>query len=171
MNLTPLLAVIGAASFVVTFALQGTLSNLASGILIMLFKPFDVGDAVEVGGGIEGRVARVSIFSTYIQTDDGFQKIVPNESIWKNVIVNRTTGVVETPKGANLTPAEAKSEARSRGTARFVRALRRQSRRRAVRKRSFRSPRAPKPPGPCRAHRCFRAVRGYICDAFRMTPR
>ena len=43
-NLAPLLAVIGAAGFVVAFALQGTLSNFASGLLIMVFKPFDVGD-------------------------------------------------------------------------------------------------------------------------------
>ena len=54
-NLAPLLAVIGAAGFVVAFALQGTLSNFASGLLIMVFKPFDVGDEVEVGGGIKGR--------------------------------------------------------------------------------------------------------------------
>ena len=53
---------IGAAGFVVAFALQGTLSNFASGLLIMVFKPFDVGDEVEVGGGIKGKVAHVSIF-------------------------------------------------------------------------------------------------------------
>ena len=70
-NLAPLLAVIGAAGFVVAFALQGTLSNFASGLLIMVFKPFDVGDEVEVGGGIKGRVTHVTIFSTYIRTDEG----------------------------------------------------------------------------------------------------
>ena len=69
-NLAPLLAVIGAAGFVVAFALQGTLSNFASGLLIMVFKPFDVGDEVEVGGGIKGKVTHVTIFSTYIRTDD-----------------------------------------------------------------------------------------------------
>ena len=91
-NLAPLLAVIGAAGFVVAFALQGTLSNFASGLLIMVFKPFDVGDEVEVGGGIKGKVTHVTIFSTYIRTDDGLVKIVPNDNIWKNVIVNQTTG-------------------------------------------------------------------------------
>ena len=70
-NLAPLLAVIGAAGFVVAFALQGTLSNFASGLLIMVFKPFDVGDEVEVGGGIKGKVTHVTIFSTYIRTDEG----------------------------------------------------------------------------------------------------
>ena len=76
-NLTPLLTVIGAAGFVVAFALQGTLSNFASGLLIMAFKPFDVGDEVEVSGGIKGKVTHVTIFSTYIRSDDGLQKIVP----------------------------------------------------------------------------------------------
>ena len=91
-NLAPLLAVIGAAGFVVAFALQGTLSNFASGLLIMVFKPFDVGDEVEVGGGIKGKVTHVTIFSTYIRTDEGLVKIVPNDNIWKSVIINQTTG-------------------------------------------------------------------------------
>lgn len=106
-NLAPLLAVIGAAGFVVAFALQGTLSNFASGLLIMVNKPFDVGDEVEVGGGIKGRVTRVSIFSTYIETDDGLMKIVPNDNIWKSVIVNQTTGVVKAPPAAEAKPADA----------------------------------------------------------------
>jgi small conductance mechanosensitive channel len=110
-NLAPLLAVIGAAGFVVAFALQGTLSNFASGLLIMVNKPFDVGDEVEVGGGIKGRVTRVSIFSTYIETDDGFMKIVPNDNIWKAVIVNQTTGVVKDPPVAEAKPADAKPAA------------------------------------------------------------
>lgn len=104
-NLAPLLAVIGAAGFVVAFALQGTLSNFASGLLIMVNKPFDVGDEVEVGGGIKGKVTRVSIFSTYIETDDGLMKIVPNDNIWKSVIVNQTTGVVKAPPAADAKPA------------------------------------------------------------------
>jgi small conductance mechanosensitive channel len=110
-NLAPLLAVIGAAGFVVAFALQGTLSNFASGLLIMVFKPFDVGDEVEVGGGIKGKVTHVTIFSTYIRTDDGPVKIVPNDNIWKNVIVNLTTGVVKAPPASDAKPPEAKSEA------------------------------------------------------------
>jgi small conductance mechanosensitive channel len=107
-NLAPLLAVIGAAGFVVAFALQGTLSNFASGLLIMFNKPFDVGDEVEVGGGIKGRVTRVSVFSTYIETDDGLMKIVPNDNIWKSVIVNETTGVVKAPPAGEAKPADAK---------------------------------------------------------------
>lgn len=103
-NLAPLLAVIGAAGFVVAFALQGTLSNFASGLLIMVFKPFDVDDEVEVGGGVKGRVTNVNIFSTYIQTEDGLQKIVPNDNIWKNVIVNQTTGEVKSPQAGGTEP-------------------------------------------------------------------
>ena len=110
-NLAPLLAVIGAAGFVVAFALQGTLSNFASGLLIMVFKPFDVGDEVEVGGGIKGKVTHVTIFSTYIRADDGLVKIVPNDNIWKNVIVNQTTGVVKAPPSDEAKPPEGKADA------------------------------------------------------------
>jgi small conductance mechanosensitive channel len=110
-NLAPLLAVIGAAGFVVAFALQGTLSNFASGLLIMVFKPFDVGDDVDVGGGIKGRVTHVTIFSTYIRTDDGITKIVPNDNIWKSVIVNETTGVVKSPPAGDAKPPEQNAEA------------------------------------------------------------
>jgi small conductance mechanosensitive channel len=110
-NLAPLLAVIGAAGFVVAFALQGTLSNFASGLLIMVFKPFDVGDEVEVGGGIKGWVTHVTIFSTYIRTDEGPVKIVPNDTIWKNVIVNQTTGVVKAPPSGDTKPPDANPEA------------------------------------------------------------
>ena len=110
-NLAPLLAVIGAAGFVVAFALQGTLSNFASGLLIMVFKPFDVGDEVEVGGGIKGWVTHVTIFSTYIRTDEGPVKIVPNDTIWKNVIVNQTTGVVKAPPSGDAKPPDANPEA------------------------------------------------------------
>ena len=93
-NLAPLLAVIGAAGFVVAFALQGTLSNFASGLLIMVNKPFDIGDRVTVGGDIEGRVENVSIFTTSIITEENTRKIVPNNNILAGVIVNHTTGEV-----------------------------------------------------------------------------
>jgi small conductance mechanosensitive channel len=94
-NLAPLLAVIGAAGFVVAFALQGTLSNFASGLLIMVNKPFDVGDNVQVGGDIKGKVSGVTIFNTIIQTADGLKKIVPNNSIWNGTIINYTTHMVQ----------------------------------------------------------------------------
>jgi small conductance mechanosensitive channel len=104
-NLAPILAVVGAAGFVVAFALQGTLSNFASGLLILINKPFDVGDEVEVGGEIKGRVSAVSIFSSMIETEEGFRKIVPNNTIWAGVISNYTTGTVANPTHAD--PAKA----------------------------------------------------------------
>lgn len=89
-NLSPILAAVGAAGFVVAFALQGTLSNFASGLLIMVNKPFDVGDTVEIGSGIKGRVNAVTIFSTVVETDDGLTMIVPNNTVWSGVIINHT---------------------------------------------------------------------------------
>jgi small conductance mechanosensitive channel len=103
-NLPPLLAVIGAAGFVIAFALQGTLSNFASGLLIMVNKPFDVNDEVDVGG-VKGQVAAVSIFNTLIQTEDGLKMIVPNNSIWNGVIVNHTTRMVSNPTASEAKPA------------------------------------------------------------------
>jgi small conductance mechanosensitive channel len=85
----PLLAMIGAAGFVVAFALQGSLSNFASGIMILYFKPFDVGDWVEVAG-VSGSVASLNLVSTTIATGDNKKVIVPNNSIWGDVTTNAT---------------------------------------------------------------------------------
>lgn len=109
-NLAPLLAIIGAAGFVVAFALQGTLSNFASGLLIMVNKPFDVGDDVTVGGDIAGKVQEVNTFSTVIHADDDTVKIVPNNSIWGGVIVNRSTGKI-TREGEPASAADAAAAA------------------------------------------------------------
>ncbi|MFG0283221.1 MAG: mechanosensitive ion channel family protein, partial [Phycisphaerales bacterium JB039] len=88
-NINPLLAAIGGAIIVVGLALQGTLSNFASGIMILMFRPFDEGDVVEAGG-VSGKVESLSLFSTTILTFDNQVKIVPNTSIWGNVITNIT---------------------------------------------------------------------------------
>ncbi len=88
-NVTPILAAIGAAGFVVAFALQGTLSNFASGIMIMFYKPFDVGDVVDVAG-IVGTVESMTMVSTNIVTADNRLMIVPNNTIWGNIITNVT---------------------------------------------------------------------------------
>jgi small conductance mechanosensitive channel len=89
LNIGPLLAAIGAAGFVLGFALQGTLSNFASGIMILAYRPFDVGDAVEVAG-VLGKVESMTLVSTTIATFDNQQIVVPNNSIWGNVIKNIT---------------------------------------------------------------------------------
>ena len=88
-NVGPLLAVIGAAGFVVAFALQDSLGNFASGILILLFRPFDVGDMVEIGG-IQGKVKSVNLLSVQISTPDNQMVIVPNNSVWGSSIINIT---------------------------------------------------------------------------------
>lgn len=85
----PILALIGAAGFVVAFALQGTLSNFASGIMILSYKPFDVGDAVTVAG-VSGIVDSMNLVSTNIRTFDNQKMLVPNNEIWGNVITNIT---------------------------------------------------------------------------------
>jgi len=85
----PLLAAIGAAGLVIGLALQGTLSNFASGILILFFKPFDVGDVVNAGG-VSGKIDKMSLFSTTISTFDNQAMYVPNNAIWNNVITNAT---------------------------------------------------------------------------------
>lgn len=85
----PLLAALGAAGFVLAFALQGTLSNIASGVMILMNRPFDVGDVVEVAG-VSGIVDAMNLVSTTIATYDNQVIVVPNNSIWGNVITNLT---------------------------------------------------------------------------------
>lgn len=88
-NIGPLLAVIGAAGFVVAFALQDTLSNFASGIMIMFYRPFDVDDVIDVSG-IIGKVQSMNLVTTTVMTFDNKLMIVPNNSIWGNIITNAT---------------------------------------------------------------------------------
>lgn len=88
-NIGPVMAVIGATGFVIAFALQGTLSNFASGIMILMYRPFDVGDIVDAGG-VTGRVKSTNLVSTHIRTFDNKSMIVPNNEIWGGVITNST---------------------------------------------------------------------------------
>jgi small conductance mechanosensitive channel len=88
-NIAPLLAAVGAAGFVVGFALQDTLSNFASGLLILAYNPFDEDDVIEAAG-VSGMVSSVSLFSTHIRTFDNKVMIVPNNDIWGGTITNAT---------------------------------------------------------------------------------
>jgi len=88
-NIGPLLAVIGAAGFVIAFALQNSLGNFASGILIMVFKPFDVGDLVEVGG-VVGTVKSMNLLAVLVHTLDNKAVIIPNNNVWSDSITNVT---------------------------------------------------------------------------------
>lgn len=84
---TSIIAVLGAAGLAVGLALQGSLSNFASGILIIFFRPFKVDDFVEVAG-ITGIVEGIQFFSTQLRTGDNKAVIVPNSSITSNNITN-----------------------------------------------------------------------------------
>lgn len=88
-NVTPVLAVIGATGFIVAFALQDTFSNFASGLMILLYRPFDVDDWVDVSG-VSGKVKSMTLVTTTIMTSDNKLMIVPNNSIWGNIITNVT---------------------------------------------------------------------------------
>ncbi len=81
------LAILGAAGLAVALALQGSLSNFASGVLIIVFRPFKSGDLVEVAG-ISGVVERIDIFQTIFKTGDNKKIIVPNSQITGGAIVN-----------------------------------------------------------------------------------
>jgi small conductance mechanosensitive channel len=86
-SLGPLLAGLGIAGFVIGFALQDTLSNFASGMMILVYRPFDVGDVVDVGG-VFGKVSAMSLVNTTMLTLDNQTIILPNNMIWGGVIKN-----------------------------------------------------------------------------------
>ena len=85
----PLLAGLGIAGFVIGFALQDTLSNFASGMMILVYRPFDVGDVIEAGG-VMGKVDEMNLVSTMILTFDNQLLVVPNKQIWGGIIRNVT---------------------------------------------------------------------------------
>ncbi len=84
-----LLAVMGAAGLAVGLALQGTLSNFAAGVMLLLFRPFKKGDFIEAGGG-KGSVEAIGLFSTTLNTPDNIQIILPNSSVFGQTIKNYT---------------------------------------------------------------------------------
>ncbi len=84
---TSLIAVLGAASLAVGFALQGTLSNVAAGVMLLVFRPFRVGHYVELGG-MSGTVKNLNLFTTELATPDNVQIIIPNSSIWGQPLKN-----------------------------------------------------------------------------------
>ena len=84
---TSLVAVLGAAGLAIGLALQGSLSNFAAGVLIIVFRPFRVGDLVEAGG-TTGTVQEIQIFTTVLHTADNLRVMVPNDLIAKGKITN-----------------------------------------------------------------------------------
>ena len=88
-NTTSLVALLGAAGLAIGLSLQDSLKNFAAGVMIILFKPFKLGDFVEAGGAT-GVVENISIFSTKFKTGDNKEVIVSNGNIYGGMIVNYT---------------------------------------------------------------------------------
>lgn len=84
---TSIIALLGAAGLAVGLALQGTLSNIAAGVMLLLFRPFRVGHYVEVAGHA-GTVKEVNLFTTELATPDNVQIIVPNGEVWGTAVTN-----------------------------------------------------------------------------------
>jgi small conductance mechanosensitive channel len=102
---TSFAAVLAALGFAIGLAFQGTLSNFASGILLMVFRPFKVGDLV-VAGGINARVYEIDLFTTVVDTPDNRRLIIPNSAIAGHTIENVTFHAerrVEVPVGVAYT--------------------------------------------------------------------
>jgi len=82
-----LVAVFGAAGLAVGLAMQGTLSNFAAGVMLLIFRPFKVGDFIDAGGTM-GSVQEISVFSTILHTPDNVRIVAPNSTIYGGVIKN-----------------------------------------------------------------------------------
>lgn len=87
-EVTSLVAIIGALAFAVGLALQGSLGHFASGVLLLIFRPYKVGDLVTIGGGETGTVVELQIFNTVLATLDNKRIIVPNGNVTSNIITN-----------------------------------------------------------------------------------
>jgi len=82
---TSFVAVLGALGIAIGLALQGTLSNLAAGIMLVLFQPFHIGDRIETGG-VAGRTCVINLFYTEIDGDDNARIIIPNGKLWGEIV-------------------------------------------------------------------------------------
>lgn len=82
---TSFVAVLGALGIAIGLALQGTLSNLAAGIMLVVFRPFHIGDRVETGG-VSGTTCEINLFFTEIDGDDNTRIIIPNGKLWGEIV-------------------------------------------------------------------------------------
>ena len=87
---TSVVAIVGAAGLAIGLALQGTLSNVAAGVMLILFRPIKIGDFVEVAGKM-GTVKAISLNFTEMSDTSNVQVIVPNAQVWGNIITNYST--------------------------------------------------------------------------------
>lgn len=88
-NTSSAVAIVGAMTLAIGFALQGSLGNFASGVMIIIFRPFRIADFIEAGG-VTGIVTDLNIFETHLKTPDNKKVIVPNGQITGNTITNYT---------------------------------------------------------------------------------
>lgn len=84
-----ILAALGAIGLAIGLALQGTLSNIAAGIMLLWLRPFEAGDFIETDG-VTGTVVELGLFATQVRTWDGIYKFVPNSGLWNTTLTNYT---------------------------------------------------------------------------------
>lgn len=120
---TSFAALLGAAGLAIGLAFQGTLSNFAAGIMLLIFRPFRVGDVIDVGGKL-GAVDAIDIFFTTLDTPDNRRVILPNSQVFGQPIINatfhdtrRADVAVGTDYGADLDRVRAVLEAAANGVA------------------------------------------------------
>lgn len=89
LDITPFVAALGAAGFIIGFALQGTLSNFAAGLMILMYRPYDIGEVVTVAD-TTGKVDAMTLVSTTLRLPDNQTVVIPNNAIWGDVITNIT---------------------------------------------------------------------------------
>ena len=89
-QMASVLTILATAGLAVGLAMQGTLSNVASGVMLLIFRPFKVGDIVDAGGGPTGKVESIGLFSTALNTPDNVHIVVPNSNIYGSTIHNYT---------------------------------------------------------------------------------
>ena len=98
---TSIIAVLGAAGLAIGLALQGTLQNIAAGIMLLVLRPFRVGEYIDAGG-VSGTVDAINLFTTDMTTYDGIYRSVPNAELWNRNILNYSrnpTGRLDIPVG------------------------------------------------------------------------
>jgi small conductance mechanosensitive channel len=107
-----ILAALGAAGLAIGLALQGTLQNIAAGIMLLVLRPFRVGEYIETSA-VSGTVIEIGLFATELKTSDGLYRLAPNSTLWNVPITNysrfpsrRHELSVTVPKGESLAEAQ-----------------------------------------------------------------
>jgi small conductance mechanosensitive channel len=90
-----IIAAIGAIGLAVGLALQGTLQNIAAGIMLLVLRPFRVGESIEVGSSISGQIEDVGLFATQLRQPDGTFVLSPNSKLWTEAVKNSTRNGVK----------------------------------------------------------------------------